>query len=81
MPALTCTAEDRVTSEWVGLDGATDTTVEQDGTASQCFEGTALYYSWYEMYPAGTVEVGMSVAAGDTIGGPGSGTATLAPQP
>ena len=68
VPALTCTAEDRVTSDWVGLDGATDATVEQDGTASQCFEGTALYYSWYEMYPAGTVEVGTTVAPGDAIG-------------
>jgi Peptidase A4 family len=64
---VTCSPEDRVTSEWVGLDGATTDTVEQDGTASQCFEGTALYYSWYEMYPAGTVEVGTSVAAGDSI--------------
>jgi Peptidase A4 family len=67
VPALTCTAEDRVTSEWVGLDGATNSTVEQDGTSSQCFEGTAIYYSWYELYPAGTVEVGTTVAAGDSI--------------
>jgi Peptidase A4 family len=67
VPAVTCTAEDRVTSEWVGLDGATTSTVEQDGTSSQCFEGTAIYYSWYELYPAGTVEVGTTVAAGDSI--------------
>jgi Peptidase A4 family len=67
VPAVTCTAEDRVTSEWVGLDGATTSTVEQDGTSSQCFEGKAVYYSWYELYPAGTVEVGTTVAAGDSI--------------
>jgi Peptidase A4 family len=67
VPALTCTSEDRVTSEWVGLDGATTSTVEQDGTSSQCFEGVAIYYSWYELYPAGTVEVGTTVAAGDSI--------------
>jgi hypothetical protein len=67
VPKVTCTSEDRVTSEWVGLDGFNDSTVEQDGTSSQCFEGTALYYSWYEMYPAGTVEVGTTVAAGDSI--------------
>ena len=67
VPAVKCTAEDRVTSEWVGLDGYTTSTVEQDGTSSQCFEGVALYYSWYEMYPAGTVEVGDTVAAGDSI--------------
>jgi len=67
VPAVTCTAEDRVTSEWVGLDGATTATVEQDGTSSQCFQGVALYYSWYELYPANTVEVGTTVAAGDSI--------------
>jgi hypothetical protein len=67
VPKLTCTKEDRITSDWVGLDGFSSATVEQDGTASQCFEGTPVYYSWYEMYPAGTVEVGASVAAGDKI--------------
>ena len=67
VPKLTCTKEDRITSDWVGLDGFSSATVEQDGTASQCFEGTAVYYSWYEMYPAGTVEVGASVTAGDKI--------------
>jgi hypothetical protein len=67
VPAVTCTDEDRVTSEWVGLDGYGDSTVEQDGTTSQCFEGKALYYSWYEVYPNGAVEVGKTVAAGDSI--------------
>jgi Peptidase A4 family len=67
VPKITCTKEDRITSEWVGLDGFSSGTVEQDGTASQCFEGTPVYYSWYEMYPAGTIEVGASVAAGDSI--------------
>jgi hypothetical protein len=67
VPAVTCTSEDRITSEWVGLDGFSTDTVEQDGTSSQCFEGVALYYSWYEMYPAGTVEVGTTVVAGDSI--------------
>ena len=67
VPKLTCTKEDRITSEWVGLDGFNDGTVEQDGTSSQCFEGTPVYYSWYEMYPSGTVEVGTSVAAGDSV--------------
>jgi len=67
VPALKCTTEDRVTSEWVGLDGFSTATVEQAGTSSQCFEDVALYYSWYELYPANTVEVGTTVAAGDSI--------------
>jgi Peptidase A4 family len=67
VPAVTCSSEDRIVSTWVGLDGANDDTVEQDGTSSQCFEHVALYYSWYEMYPAGSVEVGAGVQANDAI--------------
>jgi hypothetical protein len=66
-PAVTCSAEDQITSEWVGLDGATTSTVEQDGTISWCYEDTPTYFTWYEMYPAGTIEVGTSLAPGDKI--------------
>jgi Peptidase A4 family len=67
MPAVTCTAEDTITSQWVGLDGANSSTVEQDGTIGWCFEGVPTYFTWYEMYPAGAVEVGTSLAPGDAI--------------
>jgi hypothetical protein len=67
VPSVTCTAEDRITSDWVGLDGFSDSTVEQEGTISQCFKGTAVYYTWYEMYPAGPVQVSTTVTAGDSI--------------
>ena len=66
-PKVTCTAEDTITSEWVGLDGWTSSTVEQDGTLDWCFKGTPTYFTWYEMYPAGTIEVGTSLAPGDKI--------------
>jgi hypothetical protein len=66
-PSVTCTAEDTITSEWVGLDGATDSTVEQDGTIGWCYENTPTYFTWYEMYPAGTIEVGTTLAPGDKI--------------
>ena len=66
-PSVSCTAEDTITSEWVGIDGLNSSTVEQDGTISWCFESTPTYFTWYEMYPAGTVEVGTSLAPGDKI--------------
>ena len=66
-PKVTCTREDTISSEWVGLDGWSDTTVEQDGTLGWCFEGKASYYTWYEMYPAGTVTVGASLHPGDKV--------------
>jgi hypothetical protein len=66
-PAVRCTREDDIVSNWVGLDGFADTTVEQDGTASWCFHGRPTYFTWYEMWPAGTVEVGKALQPGDMI--------------
>jgi hypothetical protein len=66
-PSVTCSAEDQITSDWVGLDGFSDATVEQLGTISWCFESTPTYFTWYEMYPAGTVEVGTALKPGDKI--------------
>jgi Peptidase A4 family len=66
-PSVTCDGEDTISSEWVGLDGFTSLTVEQAGTVGWCFEGTPTYFTWYEMYPAGTIEVGTSLRPGDKI--------------
>jgi hypothetical protein len=65
--AVTCTPEDRSLSAWVGLDGVTNATVEQLGTSAQCFEGSPVYSSWYEMYPSGEIQVGTKVKPGDKI--------------
>jgi hypothetical protein len=69
-PAVKCPGvADQVTSNWVGLDGFTDNTVEQDGTFSSCSgpnHTTPRYEAWYEMYPAGSVGV-FSVRPGDII--------------
>jgi Peptidase A4 family len=66
-PGVRCTREDDIVSNWVGLDGFSDATVEQDGTVSWCFQGTPTYFTWYEMAPAGTVEVGKALRPGDMI--------------
>jgi hypothetical protein len=66
-PSVTCSAEDQITSDWVGLDGFNSGTVEQLGTIGWCYKGTATYFTWYEMYPAGTVEVGLTLKPGDKI--------------
>jgi len=50
--------QDAFIAQWIGVDGATDGTVEQLGSATQCFEWVTYYYVWYEMYPAGTIEEG-----------------------
>jgi len=67
-PATICSSEQRLTATWVGLDGFTDSTVEQDGTLAYCFEGQASYYTWWEMYPTNSVVVvGSAVTPGDLI--------------
>lgn len=69
-PAITCSgAKDLVTSNWVGLDGFANQTVEQDGTQGMCAGSdhkTAKYVAWYEMYPKNSVNV-FPIKAGDTI--------------
>src|SRR6516165_5498975 len=66
-PSVTCSAEDQITSNWVGLDGFNSNTVEQLGTISWCFQGKPVFFTWYELYPAGTTEVGTTVQPGDKI--------------
>ncbi len=63
-----CSGEHQTATEWVGLDGFSDSTVEQAGTISMCFRGRAVYYDWYEMFPANPVTVTVhQVAPGDKI--------------
>ena len=70
-PTLTCPGDhaNEWASNWVGLDGFNNATVEQDGTAATCAGSgntTPEYTAWYEMYPAASVNV-FSVKPGDTI--------------
>jgi hypothetical protein len=51
---------------WVGLDGWNNGTVEQTGTVTECYQGNAYYWDWYEMYPSPLVFVGW-VNPGDRI--------------
>jgi hypothetical protein len=69
-PTITCPGvADQYTSNWVGLDGYSDDTVEQDGTVAWCggpSDTTPKYEAWYEMFPANSVNV-FAVHPGDII--------------
>ncbi|MFZ0665179.1 MAG: G1 family glutamic endopeptidase [Acidimicrobiales bacterium] len=70
-PSIACNGTpETVTSNWVGLDGFNDETVEQDGTGANCMKGdgykTARYYAWIEMYPLASVNT-FAVKPGDKI--------------
>ncbi|MGO8872937.1 MAG: G1 family glutamic endopeptidase [Acidimicrobiales bacterium] len=51
VPAVTCTGTSTTySSEWIGIDGDTSSSVEQDGTEADCLGGTPSYDAWYELY-------------------------------
>ncbi len=60
-PAVSCTAQNRYSSYWVGLDGYNTSTVEQLGTEGDCINGAARYYAWLEMYPRPGSVIGVTV--------------------
>jgi len=53
---------------WVGIDGFSSNSVEQDGTLIECSGGSAFQFTWWEMFPTNSIQVvGQSLAAGDHI--------------
>jgi hypothetical protein len=78
IPAVACPQglyrnQDAFIAQWVGLDGATNSTVEQLGSATQCYEGVTYYYVWYEMFPGGTVEEGTTACINNNVDCPRPG--------
>lgn len=66
VPAVDCSSTPNgVAAMWVGLDGAGSHTVEQTGTFSICDGGVASYGAWFEAFPASSVRISNTVAAGD----------------
>lgn len=52
VPYLHCTSSpDAFSSHWVGLDGFSSSSVEQDGIEADCNGSTAEYAAWYETFP------------------------------
>jgi len=69
VPQVDCTKTPTSSSVfWVGIDGYSDNTVEQTGTSSDCDGTTAVYYAWYEFYPANPVTIPITVSPGDVMG-------------
>jgi Peptidase A4 family len=70
-PSVKCPASGTaIAAYWVGIDGYSSSTVEQDGTLAYCSSGSLTDYTWWEMYPANDVQlVGSTVKAGDKITG------------
>jgi hypothetical protein len=78
LPAVQCLPapyqnQDAFLANWVGIDGFSNGTVEQLGTAAQCYEGVTYYSVWYELYPANTVEEGTAACINDNTDCPEPG--------
>jgi hypothetical protein len=68
VPYVNCAATpNSFSGHWVGLDGASNATVEQDGILAAC-QGTAPQYSaWYEMFPKPPVYSTIPIHPGNSI--------------
>ena len=67
-PAVDCSKTPNTYSVfWVGLDGYSSPTVEQDGSEADCVGTTAVYTVWWEMYPTNSIQTVFSINAGDAI--------------
>jgi hypothetical protein len=70
-PELDCASTGPSASAfWVGLGGNStgSNALEQAGTGAECTaNGTARYHAWYELVPAPSVEIPLTVEPGDTI--------------
>jgi hypothetical protein len=68
-PSASCSGRtESLAAFWVGIDGYSSDSVEQDGTLIECYRGEAYQYTWWEMYPTNDIQVvGETLAAGDAI--------------
>jgi hypothetical protein len=66
-PTVKCGSATTLAAFWVGIDGYTSKTVEQDGTLAECYQGTASYYVWWELYPLNAIQIWGTITAGDHL--------------
>lgn len=67
-PAVSCSSSTTYSAFWVGLDGYSNSALEQTGTEADCIGGRATYGAWWEVLPAAeSAYSGVTVKAGDSI--------------
>jgi Peptidase A4 family len=68
VPTVTPTADDRYSSDWVGIGGDPSPDLIQAGTEQDSVGNAAKYYAWYEVLPAPELRITtMTVHAGDSM--------------
>ena len=66
-PAVTCGTKTTYSSYWVGIDGYSNSALEQTGTEADCIRGKATYGAWWEVLPASESAYSVTVKAGDAL--------------
>ena len=66
VPTVQPSEGSEVSSTWIGIDGATDTSLIQTGTEQDTSGGSTSYFAWYEILPSAEVEIG-AVSPGDEM--------------
>ncbi|MFG2376288.1 G1 family glutamic endopeptidase [Streptomyces sp. NPDC048504] len=65
-PSVSCSSATTYSSFWVGLDGYSNSALEQTGTEADCIGGKATYGAWWEVLPASeSAYSGVTVKGGD----------------
>ena len=64
VPAVQPSQPAQFSATWVGIDGASNNSLIQTGTAQETSGGSTQYYAWYEILPANAIPLWL-VAPGD----------------
>ena len=67
VPTVRCTSQRTELSQWVGIDGYGNKTVEQDGVFVNCVDGSPSYSAFYEMWGNLELNRGGAVALNETV--------------
>lgn len=68
VPAIKTSTNNTYCAIWVGIDGYSNSTVEQIGTEHDCTNKKVQHYAWFEMYPGGSYSInGFPLKSGDVI--------------
>ncbi len=66
VPSIQPSASLAATSSWIGIDGATNYSLIQTGTAEQTINNVNTYFAWYEILPSAAIPIGL-VNPGDQM--------------
>ncbi len=67
VPTVQASTADKYSGTWVGIDGATNSSLIQVGTSQNSGGSPNFYDAWYEILPADEVQINEPVSPGDVM--------------